>query len=100
MIDTKQPLFALGQTVVTPGAVEALTKAGQAAAELLDRHVRGDWGCVCEEDAKLNDESIRDGLRLLSVYNLSSGKTLWIITEAEGDDGRRTATTLLLPDEY
>ncbi|HEX6986381.1 MAG TPA: hypothetical protein VF170_13445 [Planctomycetaceae bacterium] len=100
MTDTKRPLFPLGQTLATPGAVEALEEAKQSASELLDRHARGDWGVVCAEDKALNDEALRDGSRLLSAYMLRTGVKLWIITEAADDEGFRTATTLLLPDEY
>lgn len=100
MTDMKRPLFPLGKILATPGAVEALAEAKQTAAELLARHVRGDWGVVCKEDAALNDEALRDGSRLLSAHKLASGVKLWVITEAEGDKGRRAATTILLPSEY
>ena len=47
-IDTNQQpgaaRFTLGQTVITPGAAEALEAAGQTATEFLRRHVKGDWG--------------------------------------------------------
>lgn len=52
-IDTKAvsaPLFALGQIVATPGALNA-TQGSFAILALLARHVRGDWGCVDPEDA-------------------------------------------------
>lgn len=102
MIDIHQPkpLFNLGQLVATPGALEALEQAGQTPAEFVLRHVSGDWGIVNDEDKRLNDESVRDGSRILSAYRLKTGEKIWIITEARGDDGRRAATTLLLPDEY
>ncbi len=95
-----KPRFSLGQTLATPGAIEALQQAGQAPAEFLDRHVRGDWGDVCQEDAALNDEALIDGSRLLSAYKLNNGTKVWVITEAVGDNGRRAATTILLPEEY
>ena len=53
MIDTRKALFPLGQVVATPGALEALEQAGQAPSEFLERHVHGDWGIVCEDDAEL-----------------------------------------------
>lgn len=100
MIDILRPQFPLGQVVATPGALDALATAGQAAEEFLNRHHRGDWGDVGDEDAALNDEAIQDGSRLLSAYHLKTGIKIWIITEAADDDGERSATTLLLPDEY
>jgi hypothetical protein len=42
-----------------------------------------------------NELSLREGFRLLSAYTLTTGVRLWIITEAD-----RSATTLLLPEEY
>src|SRR5262249_23947349 len=36
--------FALGKITVTPGAVQALSEAGEHAADFLRRHVTGDWG--------------------------------------------------------
>jgi hypothetical protein len=92
--------FDLGQMVATPGALEALASAGQEPLYFLERHARGDWGEVDEEDGRLNDESVRDGSRILSAYHTLRGDKLWIITEAEGDDGRRASTCILLPDEY
>jgi len=50
MIAKAQPTFSLGQVVTTPGALEALEKAGQTPTEFLQRHLRGDWGDVCAED--------------------------------------------------
>ncbi len=96
MTSTKTtPLFDLGRVVATPGALEALRLAGQSAHEMLHRHVSGDWGDVSTDDARENDLSVRQGFRILSSYRLPAGATIWIITEAD-----RSATTLLLPDEY
>lgn len=44
------PLFPLGRTVATPGALDALILAGTIPKALLDRHVRGDWGDLDEDD--------------------------------------------------
>jgi hypothetical protein len=87
--------FALGQTVITPGAKEALDIAGQTAIEFLRRHMSGDWGELSDNDLKENEVSLEQGLRLLSRYQTSKGERFWIITEAD-----RSATTILLPIEY
>lgn len=100
MIDILRPQFPLGQVVATPGALDALAVAGQSVEEFLNRHHRSDWGELSDDDAALNDEALQDGSRLLSAYCLKSGVKIWIITEAADDDGDRSATTLLLPDEY
>ncbi len=95
-----KPLFPLGRTLATPGALAALEKAGVQPAALLSRHVRGDWGCVCDDDKRANEESLKAGSRLLSAYILPTRVKVWVITEATDDQGRRAATTLLLPEEY
>ena len=89
------PLFPLGQIVATPGALRALEQAEQSPFEFLDRHVRGDWGELGEEDQQENAFSVQHGFRILSAYTTSAGETLWIITERD-----RSVTTLLVPDEY
>ena len=88
-------LFELGRIVATPGALRALQKAEQLPAEFLDRHVTGDWGELDEEDKQENEFSVRNGFRILSAYTTAAGDKIWIITEAD-----RSATTLLLPEEY
>ena len=95
-----QPKFSLGQTVATPAALKALEESGQSPGFFLDRHIQGDWGTLDDEDKRLNDEALVDGGRLLSAYKTLRGVKIWIITEAVGDDGNRSATTILLPSEY
>jgi hypothetical protein len=92
--------FPLGAIVATPGALEALEESGQTPDFFLEQHQAGNWGIVDSEDLALNDQALLDGIRLLSAYKTLKGKKLWVITEATGDDGKRSATTLLLPEEY
>ena len=92
--------FNLGRLLATPGALAALQASGQSPAEFISRHAQGDWGQVCAEDGQLNDAALVDGSRLLSAYRTSRNTKLWIITEAADDEGRRAATTILLPEEY
>src|SRR5450830_2157481 len=90
-----KPMFALGQVVATPGALDALIKLDIEPLEIIHRHVTGDWGDLCAEDRHQNLFAIRSGLRIFSSYKLSASTKIWIITEAD-----RSSTTLLLPDEY
>jgi hypothetical protein len=90
-----KPKFELGQVVATRGALEALEEAGQSPGFFLERHVRGDWGEVCEEDKRANDEALASGERLLSAYRMLKGVKLWVITEAD-----RSSSCCLLPEEY
>jgi hypothetical protein len=95
IIDPRVPLFSLGRVVGTQGAVDALEEAGQSPQEFLDRHVRGDWGDVPEADKHENDFSLQHGFRILSAYTTNAGERIWVLTEAD-----RSATTILLPEEY
>src|SRR5437763_17063229 len=98
---TRQAKFDPGQVVATPGALEAIRASGQSPEVFLAAHLEGYWGGeLCEVDRRLNDEALSDGSRLLSAYRTLRGERLWIITEAEGDDGRRYSTTILKPEEY
>jgi hypothetical protein len=95
-----KPKFQLGQTLATPGALEAMEEAGQSPAFFLDQHVQGMWGEVCDEDKRANDQALVDGSRLLSAYTTLLGVKIWIITEAANDEGRRASSCVLLPSEY
>ena len=87
--------FKLGKTLMTRGAQGALEDAGQSPHEFLNRHERGDWGEVSEDDQQENELSVKEGFRILSAYCTGKGKRIWVITEAD-----RSVTTILLPDEY
>jgi hypothetical protein len=95
-----KPKFQLGQILATPGALKALEEAGQTPAFFLEKHVSGDWGDLGDEDKRLNDQALVDGSRILSAYKTLLGVKIWIITEAADDEGKRVATTALLPSEY
>ena len=87
--------FTLGTIVATPGGLRALEDSGQNPAAFLDRHSSGDWGEVDRADAAENELSLAEGFRIMSVYTTRKGIKLWIVTEAD-----RSATTILLPEEY
>ena len=89
------PLFPAGQVVATPGALTLLEQANKTAFEFLSRHLRGDWGDLCDDDRVENELSLKEGFRLMSSYVVTNNEKLWIITEAD-----RSTTTLLLPNEY
>lgn len=89
-----RPLFALGRVVATRGALDHFIKHGIHLMPYVARHQRGDWGEVCPDDARENDLSVLNGLRVLSAYKIAE-KRVWIITEWD-----RSVTTLLFPSEY
>lgn len=84
-----------GRILATPGALDAMASSGDDPLDFLFRHLDGDWGELSPEDIAENELSLREGFRLLSAYSLRDGSRIWVITEAD-----RSATTILLPDEY
>jgi hypothetical protein len=97
---TTNATFVLGQVVATPECLSVLEQSGQSPSEFLNRHLQREQGDLCDEDHELNGEALKDGSRILSSYKTSKGVKIWLITEAEDGNGRRSATTLLLPEEY
>lgn len=88
-------LFRLGEVVATPGALEAMREAKVSIITYIQRHHKGDWGDMADEDKQENDFSVDKELRIFSAYILPTGVKIWVITEAD-----RGVTTFLLPDEY
>jgi len=79
---------------MTPGARDAIPPSELLRA--LRRHAREDWGDLGRDDLAENKRAVdQGGGRILSEYHSEAGTKFWIITEAD-----RSATTVLLPDEY
>ena len=83
----------LGRIVATPAALGAVSQPDIVAA--LRRHAVGDWGEIDAHDRAANDDALKSNERILSVYRSATGTTFWVLTEAD-----RSATTVLLPDDY
>lgn len=90
-------MFELGHTVQTRGIFDATEDSPAFGAEIQKAflaYINGDWGDTCEEDKEQNEQAIKDGNRILAVYNTSRGK-IYIITEWD-----RSVTTVLFDHEY
>ena len=88
--------FPLGQLVYTPGVLNTLT--GSQIYGLIARYLRGDWSEMDAYDRKANERALLTGERIFSAYTVKSlgeERRVWVITEAD-----RSATTVLLPEEY
>jgi len=91
--DVPERCFPLGQIVITPGALKALSD--EEVARAIERHTMTDWGDLVEEDEAANEHALQTGGRLFSSYCSADEVIFWVITEAD-----RTVTTILLPLEY
>ncbi len=91
----RDKLFELGHVVMTPGAADLNVDF----APFLARHAAGDDGELDSFDKQQNRRAVKEGLRILSAYDVTTGdgetERIWIITEAD-----RSATTVLTPREY
>ena len=85
--------FKLGFCVITKNALKVLNSKDISIA--MRRHKNCDWGDVGQEDKAANNAALDNNNRILSAYHDSHGAKFWIITEAD-----RSATTILLPDDY
>lgn len=83
----------LGTFHVTRTAATRLYK--RDAMDCLERHMIGDYGDVDDFDWKTNDLAWEYGFPVVSSYVDRKRNRFLIITEAD-----RSATTILLPEEY
>lgn len=93
-----RPLFETGELVVTPGARELLQRVGIDAAELLERHTRGDWFDLSFEDQVRNVRAVARGRRVFTSFSLGAPpnvEKVFVITEHD-----RSSSTILLGAEY
>jgi phage tail tube protein FII len=65
------------------------------AMECLERHMIGDYGELDDVDWKANDAAWEFGFPVVSSYFDRKKNRFLIVTESD-----RSATTILLPDEY
>jgi hypothetical protein len=103
-------MFAIRKAGVTmvSGAynevVDALDNPNDFQDKLLHcifNHVNGVWGDVDAHDAKVNDEALKTGARIVSEYTVA-GVRLWVISDAaHTDDPKlREVTTIMRPEDY
>lgn len=90
--------FKIGQVVITRGVNTQITKSIEFSQFILDsiaRYRNCDWGNLCKEDCKMNDQAVENGDdRIFARYNNEEGD-IYIITERD-----RSVTTILFPSEY
>ena len=92
-----------GTLYFTAGIAETARADDAFLREIMEALVcyqLGDWGDLCAEDRQQNEEALITGARLMGSYVTQHGGKIWVITEGKDDAGRRSATTILYPDEY
>lgn len=86
--------FELGRTVITAGANNVLHTLSVLYI-IQNCYANGDWGNLCEADKQANYDALKNGDRIFASYTDANDVKFYIITEAD-----RSATTVLLPEEY
>jgi hypothetical protein len=64
-------------------------------AEVLERHLSGDWGEVTKSDAVENEDAGRHGGRILSIYHTVPKHRVYVITDSANET---TKVLLASPD--
>lgn len=85
--------------MISEGAFKALHHTKEPAHIFFEGHLSGLWRAVCEEDRERNDQQVKIGGGVMSVFYLLDGIKICVISDPADGDGTRPSTTLLLPDE-
>lgn len=89
--------FEIGRLVLTDGISTEFADNKEFADEVRQsyaKYTQCDWGDTCKNDAKLNDDAIKNNDRIVAKYNTSKG-AIFIITEWD-----RSYTTIMFTYEY
>ena len=82
----------LGRVYLTSGARDELPP--REIQNALEKHQRGDWGLLPDDDKMQNDLGLELGESVTSVYRTKNG-TVFLVRTARD----RSLTTVLLPEE-
>ncbi len=91
--------FPLGQVVITAELAERMEEYRYDIAHALEEHRFCNWGLTKGSDWWANFRALKSGERILSEWEIG-GERVWIITDAENDEGKREHTTIMRPSDY
>jgi hypothetical protein len=80
-------LVPLGVVTLTPRTVMVLSVREADLLELLDRHRAGDWGEATDDYGAENEQSLRDGGRVVSIYRVGGRPRLRVETQIHASTG-------------
>lgn len=88
-------LFPIGALIFSE-AIDRLIREGRLdPMPYFQRHTRGDWGDVTDEQWQQNNAALKSGARLDSLYIVTRELHIRVFTEAD-----RSATHIVLPSEH
>jgi len=85
--------FTLGRLCIMQNVASAVP--ADEVLKAIERHAAGDWGILDGPAWQQNDAALRDGGRLFSTYESSTGSKFSVITEPD-----RIMTTVLLSGDH
>ena len=90
--------FDTGRLVMTRTVNDEIADSEKFAKDItaaIKKYLFCDWGEMCRDDKKMNDNAIKTGEdRIFAAYPTSAGK-IYITTEHD-----RSYTTIMFADEY
>ncbi|MFL9883223.1 hypothetical protein PQR66_09315 [Paraburkholderia agricolaris] len=87
-------LFKPGALVFSTGVSQLMTEGRLDPLFYFQRHARGDWGDVPNDQRKQNNDAMGSGGAIQSAYIVHRDLRLVILTRAD-----RSETRITLPDE-
>ena len=91
MILTSMMKFVLGELVITSAALQAVP--AEEIYRGIDRHVCGDFGLVSAEERAANEDGLRRGLPVRSMFRARNGIVFCVETT-----GNRLQTRIFLKE--
>jgi len=89
--------FSTPTAVMTPAALQVLSKAAGDPMNLIHRHFSGEWNGQ-PDNTERNEEYLRYGEgMLMSIFEVAN-EQVWVISHV--GYGEDSYTTVLLPEEY
>lgn len=87
-------LFPIGALIFSEGIDQLMREGRLDPMPYFQRHTRGDWGDIPDEQWQRNNAALTSGDRLDSLFIVTRELTIRIVTEAD-----RSATHIVLPSE-
>jgi predicted transcriptional regulator len=87
----------VGRVLVSKGVADLARENRKFAVfveKSLERHRRGDWGDMSDEERQLNNRNLEINRRLFSSYESGGFPEIWLTTEPD-----RSSSTIMFPDE-
>lgn len=94
LLPCRRMLFPIGALIFSQGIDRLMREGRLDPMSCFQRHSRGDWGDISDEQWQQNNAALKSGARLDSLYIVTRELSVRVFTEAD-----RSATHITLPSE-